>query len=359
VIAGVEEPYIKAKLLTPERYIGSVMELCRERRGSDTTIGYLAVGRVELTCEIPLAEVLFDFYDRLKSLTQGYGSFDYEFLDHRPVDLVKVDILVNGERVDALSQLTHRDKARRARPALLRAAGRDDPEAAAQDRGPGRHRRHDHRPHHDHRLAQGRDGEVLRGRHHAQAQAPGEAEGRQEADEDHRLGRHPASRLRRRAQDGYGFVRDETARAGLYLHVPFCASICPYCDFAVRKGDAARRRRFADALLAEIGLHEGTGLRFDTVYFGGGTPSQLEPGDLGRLLDALRGRFELAPRTRVFLEANPEDVTPALLADWRGLGVSTVSLGVQALHADALAFLGRSSSTERSRSKSTTCPVTS
>jgi len=112
VIAGAEEPYIKAALLLPDRYIGPVMELCRERRGSDTKINYLAVGRVELTCEIPLAEVLFDFYDRLKSMTQGYGSFDYEVLDHRPVDLVKVDILVNGERVDALSQLVHREKAR-------------------------------------------------------------------------------------------------------------------------------------------------------------------------------------------------------------------------------------------------------
>ena len=72
----------------------------------------LAVGRVEVTSELPLAEVLFDFYDRLKSITQGYGSFDYEILDHRETDLVKVDILVNGEPVDALSQLAHRDKAR-------------------------------------------------------------------------------------------------------------------------------------------------------------------------------------------------------------------------------------------------------
>jgi len=112
VIAGAEEPYIKASILMPERYIGSVMELCRERRGLETTFHYLAVGRVELVSELPLAEVLFDFYDRLKSITQGYGSFDYEMLDYRPTDLVKVDILVNGEQVDALSQLVHRDKAR-------------------------------------------------------------------------------------------------------------------------------------------------------------------------------------------------------------------------------------------------------
>jgi GTP-binding protein LepA len=111
-IESAEEPYIKAAVMMPERYVGPVMELCRERRGENTTFSYLAVGRVELTSEMPLAEVLFDFYDRLKSVTQGYGSFDYEMLDYRPTDLVKVDILVNGEAVDALAQLVHREKAR-------------------------------------------------------------------------------------------------------------------------------------------------------------------------------------------------------------------------------------------------------
>jgi GTP-binding protein LepA len=111
-IEGADEPFIKAAVMMPERYVGPVMELCRERRGENTTFSYLAVGRVELTSEMPLAEVLFDFYDRLKSVTQGYGSFDYEMLDYRPTDLVKVDILVNGEPVDALAQLVHREKAR-------------------------------------------------------------------------------------------------------------------------------------------------------------------------------------------------------------------------------------------------------
>jgi len=111
-IAGCEEPFIKGSVMMPERYIGPVMELCRERRGENVQFNYLAVGRVELTAELPLAEVLFDFYDRLKTVTQGYGSFDYEILDYRPTDLVKIDILVNSEPVDALSQLAHRDKAR-------------------------------------------------------------------------------------------------------------------------------------------------------------------------------------------------------------------------------------------------------
>ncbi|MBV8201762.1 MAG: elongation factor 4 [Acidobacteria bacterium] len=111
-IASVREPFIKASIMVPERYLGAVMELCRERRGSGTTFEYLAVGRLQVTSELPLAEVLFDFYDRLKTITQGYGSFDYDILDYRETDLVKVDILVNGEKLDALSQLVHRDKAR-------------------------------------------------------------------------------------------------------------------------------------------------------------------------------------------------------------------------------------------------------
>ena len=108
----VEEPYIKASIMIPEKFLGAVMGLCREQRGEKTQFDYLAVGRVEVTSEMPLAEVLFDFYDRLKTVTRGYGSFDYEALDYRKTDIVKVDIMVNQERVDALSQLVHRDKAR-------------------------------------------------------------------------------------------------------------------------------------------------------------------------------------------------------------------------------------------------------
>jgi GTP-binding protein LepA len=111
-IRSVAEPFIKASVMMPERYVGVVMELCRERRGVNITHNYLSVGRLELRAELPLGEVLFDFYDRLKTVTQGYGSFDYELLDYRITDLVKVDILVNGEKVDALSQLVHREKSR-------------------------------------------------------------------------------------------------------------------------------------------------------------------------------------------------------------------------------------------------------
>ena len=111
-ISTIQEPYIKATILIPEKYMGVVMTLCMERRGVNTNYHYPTPGRIEFTCELPLAEVIYDFYDRLKSITQGYGSFDYELLDYRDSDLVKLDILVNGEVVDALSQLVHRNNAR-------------------------------------------------------------------------------------------------------------------------------------------------------------------------------------------------------------------------------------------------------
>lgn len=116
-----EEPFIRATLLMPERYLGAVMKLCKEKRGGNSKLIYLGPGRIELLYEMPLAEVIYDFYDRFKSITQGYGSFDYEVLDYRESLLVLVDILVNGEKVDALSQIVHRDQAR---PRALRACER-------------------------------------------------------------------------------------------------------------------------------------------------------------------------------------------------------------------------------------------
>ncbi|MBW2218624.1 MAG: elongation factor 4, partial [Deltaproteobacteria bacterium] len=109
-IEYVKEPFIRASIIIPDRYMGTVMNLCMERRGINTNYQYLTSDRMEMIFQLPLAETVYDFYDRLKSITQGYGSFDYEILDYRETDLVKVDILINGDRVDALSQLVHRDK---------------------------------------------------------------------------------------------------------------------------------------------------------------------------------------------------------------------------------------------------------
>jgi GTP-binding protein LepA len=111
-IRAVAEPFIRATIMVPTTYMSGVMDLCRERRAGKMSTSYLAANRVEIASEMPLNEVLFDFYDRLKTITRGYGSFDYEELDYRPSDIAKVDILVNGEKVDALSYLVHREKAR-------------------------------------------------------------------------------------------------------------------------------------------------------------------------------------------------------------------------------------------------------
>jgi GTP-binding protein LepA len=105
----VEEPYIKASIIVPKEYVGSVMELCNERRGRFDHMEYLSEDRVHLTYELPLAEIVLDFYDALKSRTRGYASFDYDYIGFRPGSLVRVDILVGGDPVDALSLIIHRE----------------------------------------------------------------------------------------------------------------------------------------------------------------------------------------------------------------------------------------------------------
>ena len=161
----IREPFIKASIMIPERYLGAVMELCRERRGENIAFEYLAVGRLQVTSELPLAEILFDFYDRLKT-------------DHPRLRLVRL----RHHRLprDRPRQGGHPGQRRQggrplaarppregppARPPLLRAAGRDHPPAELQDRHPGRHRRQRHRPLDDQRLPQGRHRQVLRRRH--------------------------------------------------------------------------------------------------------------------------------------------------------------------------------------------------
>jgi oxygen-independent coproporphyrinogen-3 oxidase len=143
-----------------------------------------------------------------------------------------------------------------------------------------------------------------------------------------------------------------SANPGLYLHVPFCSAICPYCDFAVLTGGPERRRRFADHLISEISLWSADRSAFDsidTIYFGGGTPSALAPEDIGRILDSARGNLSIQDRAWVSFEANPEDVNPASVRAWRALGVRFLSLGIQSFDEDALRFLGRRHSPEEAR----------
>ncbi len=109
VLEHIEEPYVKASIMTPQDYIGAIMELCQNKRGDYINIEYIDDTRVNVIYEIPLAEIVYDFFDKLKSVTKGYASFDYELSGYKTSQLVKMDILLNGEIVDALSSIVHKD----------------------------------------------------------------------------------------------------------------------------------------------------------------------------------------------------------------------------------------------------------
>jgi GTP-binding protein LepA len=111
VVAHVEEPYVKARIVAPADYIGAIMQLGTDRRGVYKNMHYVDATRVEFDWEFPLAEIILDFYDKLKTISRGYASLDYEMLDYRQSDLVKLDMLINGDPVDAFSVIIHRDKA--------------------------------------------------------------------------------------------------------------------------------------------------------------------------------------------------------------------------------------------------------
>ena len=106
----IQEPYVLGTIIAPEEYIGSIMALTKEKRGVQRKIEYLSTKTVLMLYELPFGEIILDFYDQLKSCTKGYASFDYEFIDFRPSNLVKLDVLLNGEPVDALSTISHADK---------------------------------------------------------------------------------------------------------------------------------------------------------------------------------------------------------------------------------------------------------
>jgi GTP-binding protein LepA len=110
-IGRVEEPFVRGRFILPSEYVGGVLKLCEERRGTHVKMEYIDSERVEIEYDLPLAEIITDFYDRLKSVTRGYASFDYEYLEYRESDLVKLDILVNGDPLDALSVILHRERA--------------------------------------------------------------------------------------------------------------------------------------------------------------------------------------------------------------------------------------------------------
>ena len=108
-VASIEEPYVKAQIMVPQEFVGAVMELAQRKRGDFVTMDYIDENRVNVIYQIPLAEIVFDFFDKLKSSTKGYASFDYELIGYRESKLQKMDILLNGDVVDALSSIVHKD----------------------------------------------------------------------------------------------------------------------------------------------------------------------------------------------------------------------------------------------------------
>ena len=190
----------RSSIITPTDYTGTLMELCQQRRGELDKLEYLSPERVELHYLMPLAEVVVDFFDQLKSRSQGYASLDYEPAGYRQSPLVKVDLLLNGVPADAFATIVHRDKAfdygRRMTEKLKELIPRQMFDVPIQAAIGGT----DHRPRDRQGQAQGRPRQVLRRRHHPQAQAAREAEGRQEEDEVDRPGRGPRRRVHQRPQ---------------------------------------------------------------------------------------------------------------------------------------------------------------
>ena len=123
----IEEPYIKTNILVPSDYIGPIMELCQNKRGNYVSMEYLDQTRVNIHYEIPLSEIVYDFFDKLKGSTKGYASFDYEMIGYKESNLVKMDILLNGQQVDALSLIVHKDFAYKRGRALVEALRKQIP----------------------------------------------------------------------------------------------------------------------------------------------------------------------------------------------------------------------------------------
>ncbi len=173
----IEEPYINAQIITKSDYVGAIMNLCIDRRGILKNQVYLTSSRVELNFDLPLAEIVFDFYDQLKTISRGYASFDYHPINYRESDLVKVDVLLNTEPVDALSFLVHRGNPGRDREEDVQETERTHPAPAVRRRSAGCYWRQDHSERNHQCAAKGRHGQVLRGRYLQETEAPRKAEG--------------------------------------------------------------------------------------------------------------------------------------------------------------------------------------
>ena len=190
MIQEIREPIVKAYVLCPNENIGDILQLILEKRGQMERTESLDTRRVMLHCELPLNEILVDFNDKIKSITRGYGSMDYEHAGYRPAKLVKLDLLVNGEPVDAFSTIVHKDRAEARGRQLAAKLKEVIPRQLYAGGDSGGHRRENYCARECFRVTKKCHREMLRRRYHSQTEITGETKGRKKTDEKHRENQH-------------------------------------------------------------------------------------------------------------------------------------------------------------------------
>ena len=333
-IASIEEPYVNVTVLTPTEYIGSIMELCQQRRGDMTRMEYLSEERVELVYVLPLAEIVMDFFDQLKSRTKGYASLDYEPIGYRASNLSKVDVLLNNVAVDAFSTIVHRDQAydygKRMTEKLRELIPRQLFDVPIQAAVGGRIiARETVKAKRKDVIAKCYGGDISRKRKLLDRQKEGKKRMKQIGTR-----RGPPGGVRGRTPTGRLSVQ-RRARTGVYVHIPFCAARCDYCDFATWTDRAHLVDAYVDACVLD--LQRRALLPVDTVFFGGGTPSLLAASQLTAILDAIRAPAD----AEVTVECNPDSVDVEKLRAYADVGVNRLSFGVQSMRPHVLVALGR------------------
>ena len=355
-IAEAQEPYAKANLIAPPEYVGAIMDLCQNRRGEFKDMQYLDPTRVELHYSMPLNEIIYDFFDALKSRTRGYGSLDYELEGYRPSKLVKLDILLNGEIVDALSFILFADnayaRARKICEKLKDNIPRQMFEIPVQAAVGGKIiARETIKALRKDVLAKCYGGDITRKRNCSKSRRRARSVCARSARSPCRPRRSwPSSSSTTNRRRGFSvaliqIVENKKKSLGIYVHIPFCRSKCEYCDFYSVPG--ARSRDLMDRYLDAVILHireaaqGAAGYEVDTVYFGGGTPSFFGAGGLAKIFAEIDRRFDVSRDAEVSLEANPDSVTLPMLTRLRRAGFNRISIGVQSDDDAQLKALGR------------------
>lgn len=318
-IAYIEEPIVKARLFTPPEYVGAIMELCQGKRGVFVDMSYIDPTRVQLIYRMPLNEIIYDFFDSLKSRTRGYASLDYEMDGFEKSDLVRLDMMINGDMCDALSIIVHKDNAyargRGIAEKLKDVIPRQLFEIPIQATVGGKIiARETVKAVRKDVLAKCYGGDITRKKNCLKSKKKAKNVCAKWA-----VSKCPAKRLSpfsksiptnkrqlpRKIVFGVDFMQ-------LYLHIPFCKSKCAYCDFnSYACHDQAVILRYLTALNQEITL---AGKRFadakiDTVYIGGGTPSALDERKIESVLTSLENAFDLSAVKEFSIECNPESIT--------------------------------------------------